>query len=127
MISKEQREKDKAICEAATPGPWTMTSIPHDERPETQEVCDLVNDLWVIAGQHRLSRPEEDGAFIARAREALPAYIADAEEMELRVAKLAEAAAAATRRSARQPIGGGASDCVAAAYQHALGILLGKL
>ena len=89
MISKEQREQDKAICEAATPGEWIATTTPYAERPGTYEVCDLVNDLWIVTSHDGLSRPEDDAAFIALARTALPVYIADADEMERRIATLA--------------------------------------
>lgn len=58
----------RALLEKATPGPWFATTEHHDERPGTAEVCDLVNDLWVVTpDQARLGNPKADAALIAAA------------------------------------------------------------
>lgn len=66
------RKAAKARCELATPGPWHVDTRTHDERPTTEEVCDLVNDMWVTT-DHHLNNYRDDAAFIARARTDLPA------------------------------------------------------
>lgn len=87
MITKEERDRDKAICEAATPGPWEYTTVLYYDRHGTQEVCDLANDDWIVTRGDLRPSPN-DGAFIAAARTRLPLYIADAEETARRLALL---------------------------------------
>lgn len=60
----------------ATPGPWRVSTEPHEERPRTNEVCDLVNNTWVITNAD-LHPFKADAAFIARARSLLPRLAAD--------------------------------------------------
>lgn len=88
MITKEERDRDKAICDAATPGPWEYTKTVWAERSGTEDVCDLGNDAWVVTRAPALSRYDNDGAFIAAARNRLPVYIAALDEMDLRLALL---------------------------------------
>lgn len=89
MISKSERERDKAICEAATPGPlrwWTSNShrrlrsdsVPRDVAYGTKH-RDGVDDIVIS---------EQDMAAIENAVNRLPAYIAAAEEMERRIAEI---------------------------------------
>lgn len=102
-ITKEEREKDRAISEAATPGPWEFTTLPHDERKGTNDVCDMVNDCFVMCFGD-LRRYEDDGRFIALARGRLPLYIAALDALDERMAtiealkKSEEEAAQALRR-----------------------------
>lgn len=52
------------LARKATPGPWTESGDhPHD-RPGTVEVCDLVNDWWIVA-DGPLNDYHADGAHIA--------------------------------------------------------------
>lgn len=57
----------KARLTAATPGPWRVSRQNIDERPGTSEVCDLVNDCWVIVEHNDLGRYEDDADLIAHA------------------------------------------------------------
>ncbi len=64
-------EEALRLAEKATPGPWQYSTEPHDERPDTNEVADLVNGDWVIT--HSELRPSDhDGRLIACARTLLP-------------------------------------------------------
>ena len=74
LISKDEREQDERLHALATGGTWSLSEVPYDERPETYEVCDLVNDLWVITGATKLANPKDDGAFIVTAHERWPTY-----------------------------------------------------
>lgn len=68
VITKEERERDRATCEAATPPPWVHEGGRMFRcRPNGDSVP---------------ARTTEDALFMVRARAALPAYIAAAEEME---------------------------------------------
>lgn len=82
MVSKEE---DKAICEAATPGPWAVD-------PNAEDRTDVVSVSQRCAVCYVPDEGSPDGAFIAAARNRLPLYIADAEEMERRIATLADIA-----------------------------------
>jgi hypothetical protein len=74
VSTKAEREKDKAICEAATPPPWIHEGGRMFRcRPNGDSVP---------------ARTTEDALFMVRARECLPAYIADAEETERRVTQV---------------------------------------
>lgn len=88
MISKKERGKDRAICEAATPPPWhRLGCLTMDSCVESDATRDCMPRMTAdidgsVAGDVE-ARANAD--LIARAREALPAYIADAEEMERRI------------------------------------------
>jgi hypothetical protein len=82
MISKAEREKDKAICEAATAGEWQECG--HSvfvAGSQGEPRADWVANVWYPRLPH-------DRAAIANAVNRLPVYIADAEEMERRIAKI---------------------------------------
>ncbi len=92
-LTKERREELKALGEKATKGPWTTDKY---ERPDWEP--------GRRGGSVRLGRRYDaddllcvDSAFIAASREALPAALADIDELE---AKLAGIRAAALRYSA---------------------------
>lgn len=82
-------QEAEELCENATPGPWTFTHTGPDERPGTADVCDLVNDAWVVT-PNDLANYEDDGAFIARARTLVPDLVAEVKrlraELETQVA-----------------------------------------
>ena len=60
-----------AIDAARTPGKWTVSTDIHDDRPGTNEVCDLVNDTWIITNGD-LASFEHDAAFIAMTSTGVP-------------------------------------------------------
>lgn len=80
MITREQREKDKAVCDAATPGPLEVDA----EESIVWQRGPCAGEGAAVATTEEMG----DAVFFVRAREALPAYIADAEEMERRIAKV---------------------------------------
>ena len=88
MISKAEREKDKAICEAATKGVWlTFGGETPGERVRIKHL-DKQSGYLTIAEVLGWDRIPENAAAIVNAVNRLPAYIADAEEMERRIAKI---------------------------------------
>lgn len=92
MISKEEREKDKAILAAATDPhrDWKLgRGVPPFGTPDEVFVTACGACLWNERGA--LDR-EEDGLAIVTAHNRLPLYIADAEEMDRRIEMMAERA-----------------------------------
>ena len=87
MSTKAEREKDKAICEAATPDwregaaeKWNLyCRTTHPERMGNERVLMRANEHFPY---------EADMRAAARCRNRLPEYIADAEEMERRVTQV---------------------------------------
>ena len=86
MSEKRDIQADRAMCEAATKGPWKYVAHPiFGENSVRQDPVD-----WNGMGyQHICVVPaakgtfhEANGRFIAESREALPHYIARAEEAE---------------------------------------------
>jgi hypothetical protein len=84
-------ERDRAICEAATPGPWIELgrNVPESGIVAT---ADYISKIAYIERADETEDPAQfnaraDAAFIAHARTALPAYI---EEVERLRAELAE-------------------------------------
>jgi hypothetical protein len=71
----------KARLAAATPGPWRVSRQNIDERPGTSEVCDLVNDCWVIVEHNDLGRYEDDADLIAHAPADIAALLAEVERL----------------------------------------------
>lgn len=117
MITKEEREKDKAICEAATPGPWTHEG---GRMVRCQPNGDTVP-----------ARTTEDAIFMITARTALPAYIAAAEEMERRIAKVERLRQRAEREAAAHKVAHEFGRCLEAlerkaALEQALAFLRGE-
>jgi hypothetical protein len=74
----QQRAEWAALAEAATPGPWEAVQGASAgwwvEQPNTATIADIDIDY---SGQ-----PDADAAFIAAAREAVPALLADLEAVE---------------------------------------------
>lgn len=98
MISKEERERDRAICEAAAAGPWHVNRFDNEGGAINWQVQSRAKPYEVIANvdDSEVVKARATATMIARAREALPAYIADAEEMERRIAEVEALAAART-------------------------------
>jgi hypothetical protein len=83
VISKEEREQDRAICKAAPDGPWVPV--------EVEQAGGWESALRLPSGGHVFGIPSTMLRFIAAARNRMPAYIADAEEMERRIDALEHA------------------------------------
>ena len=91
MIDPKKIEEWKALTEAATPGPWSAD----DRDPKTGYLCGAivvqvpavgarVEGRGVIANVRHdgpRHRPDANAAFIAAAREALPALLAERDEI----------------------------------------------
>ena len=102
MISREERERDRAICEAVPDGVWSWEEDRGDRwtlyvnrgEPIDPDIPagfgNIQHGLNILRGDEGTF--DHNGAnlraFIVRAREALIAYIADADEMERRVEAL---------------------------------------
>ena len=96
-IEKEQREKWRALCEAATAAPWKYhvrdidtrhddDTIPPDwqyiTRPPNEDLGDaLISDIGGYDGQG-ITLTEDDYAFIAEGRQAMPQLIDEVEAQE---------------------------------------------
>lgn len=93
-VTREQLDEWAALAEKATPGPWEWEGdYPKDAPcPHDTEWCDHGPDLragdggWVIVSMgydaSHLDIEDADAAFIAAAREAIPALIARVKELE---------------------------------------------
>ena len=78
----------KARLAAATPGPWRVSRQNIDERPGTSEVCDLVNDCWVIVEHNDLGRYEDDADLIAHAPADIAGLVAEVERLRGEIERL---------------------------------------
>lgn len=79
---KRRLAEIRTRAKKATGGQWTFVRTPHDERPTTYEVCDLVNDAYVVTDAE-LNDFEEDGRFIAHARQDVPWLVDRVEKLEV--------------------------------------------
>ena len=98
MITKEQREKDRAICEVAPDGPWTAV--------EVQRGGGWESALRLPSGGHVLGIPSTMLPFIARARAALLDRPRGAIGHALDVAARAEVAARTRQHHGADVVGG---------------------
>jgi hypothetical protein len=91
MITKAEREADRAICEAATPGPWQVSPTSNVWGPQHVRlpIHDQIADVDPL---DETGRRHEDAEAIVNAVNRLPAYIDAAEEMERRIAKIEDMA-----------------------------------
>lgn len=80
MISKEERQKDRAICEAAPEGPWAAVEV---ERGGGWESA-----LRLPSGAHVFGIPSTMVPFVATARDRLPVYVAALDTIEERMATI---------------------------------------
>lgn len=96
MISKSEREKDKAICnhvETQLPWRWwTSCSFRRLSSDVTGKDGDVAYACVQHDGHTDIAIRERDMAHVENAVNRLPAYIADAEEMDRRLDTLAEIA-----------------------------------
>ncbi len=84
MITKEERERDKAIREAATPGPWA----PGMNRVHTDR--ENIADTEVSPLGTSTERARANAEFIAAARNRLPLYIDALDKIDERMATIEE-------------------------------------
>ena len=91
MISKEEREKDKAVLAAATPD-WQQGH--HVGEPKALCSARAPDDSLLMLDKDGMAIfwRVADAEAAVTARNRLPLYIADAEEMEQRIEALLEAA-----------------------------------
>lgn len=87
MISKEEREKDKAICEAATQE-WRQGH--HVGEPKAICAAATPDESLLMLDKDGMAIfwREVDARAAVNAVNRLPTYIADAEEMERRIAEV---------------------------------------
>ena len=87
MITPEQLAQWRALADAATPGPWEATSTWSDDGDSYY--------VAVVDGRALLdtyvSMTDADAAFIAAAREAVPALLAEVERLTAEVRRHEEA------------------------------------
>jgi hypothetical protein len=94
-MTPEQLAAIKARADAATPGPW--------ESATTGVWSDIEGDLWVADTSH-----DYDAAFIAHAREDVPALLAEVDKWRARAEKAeAQVAAVITMHTPAQRYVGG--------------------
>ena len=87
MISKDERERDKAVCEAASPD-WRAGVVETDNIYVRSTHPNAVGPERVLMRANIHFPYEADVRAAAHCRNRLPAYIADAEEMERRIAEV---------------------------------------
>ena len=95
IVNKDEREKLAKLAEAATPGPWT--AVRRDDLPDGIHYdVDGPEDPYRVCtcDEHdpRARSPRADAAFIAAAREAVPALLAALDEAEADLRQEAEEA-----------------------------------
>ena len=105
MITKEQRDRDTAICEAATTD-WREGAVEkwhlycratHPDRASDERVLMRANEHFPY---------EADVRAAAHCRNRLPAYIAAAEEMERRIERIEEMATGWARAAEKHTLAG---------------------
>ena len=74
-MKQERLAELKALTEAATPGPWKYDGIMFIQDPDTSMVCE-------IRGYGADLPMDDNAAFIAAARTALPELIAEIERLQ---------------------------------------------
>lgn len=82
MTTQEQRQQWRALAQAATPGEWCVeqhSGILHDGTPSTCAV--LTSDEYDMASFGDDEQAMFDAAFIAAARTAVPALLADVDAL----------------------------------------------
>lgn len=93
MITKEERERDKALCEKAQKARAQPAAEEAKKRAEQimahLRTLPLAPDGRSPEGDTYFERLEIKSAFVARAYDAFPKYIADAEEMDRRIERVA--------------------------------------
>lgn len=89
MITKEEREKDKAIAGRVTkPLPWTYSTSNSHRWFLSDGRGAVAYGTKLRDGADDIVIDDRDGQHLENSANRLPAYIADAEEMEQRIAKI---------------------------------------
>lgn len=90
MLTPEQIKEARALCDAATDGPWRaekgLKNFDTDEG--WGSVCTDEESPWWIAKIEHGPRPDEDAAFIAASRTLLPAALDTIEARDATIAVL---------------------------------------
>lgn len=83
-------ERDKAICAAATPGPWHVRKHPGYHDLLCDVYCDRSPDTLATTAFFgwRDTEMEANAAFIAEAREGWPAALEEIDRLRVQVAAL---------------------------------------
>lgn len=94
----------RQLADAATPGPWKLgepqwrrgpwPGTPSYKQPVTHPhgtVCNTYRGVWVDVNKGLVCTDDPDGAFIAAAREAVPALLDDRDRLAAEVVALREA------------------------------------
>lgn len=82
MMSKEEREESRAICEKATPGPWDYDEGDHSIHSLEDNQPPVTCDYWTGYDCGSVVFGVANAAFIAHARTALPKALDALEEAE---------------------------------------------
>lgn len=91
MITKFERDRDKAVLAAATPLPWrwwTSNSMRRLSSDPTGKAGDVAHAFRAADGVPDIAIREADMAAIETGVNAIGRYIADAEEAERRIAEI---------------------------------------
>lgn len=83
MITQEQLEQWRALADAATPGPWELKNYGKSVYLAGPAIEDIIGRIQFHAGA--------DAAFIAAARAAVPALLAEVERLTAEVRRYEEA------------------------------------
>ena len=98
-VTPEELAEIRARAEAATPGPWTVDEGPALADPLLEGEGDWYRQIegWTNTGWEWLCLSPEDAAFIAHAREDIPALVAEVERLQAELARVRPVAEAAQR------------------------------
>ena len=85
-MTDNELSKLRALTDSATPGPWS--AMPFDDCSRVYSGEPLKGRLVVISPYEYNPRDEEDAAFIAAARTAVPALIGEVERLRADLSRL---------------------------------------
>lgn len=107
---KRDIASDRAMCEAATKGPWTSEEkfVAQGEAPGLLAVSDEDLQIIAVVGEIGEQQNHPNAVFIAKAREALPYYIDRCEAAEAKVREVT-----AERDSLRAELAERDAECAA--------------
>ena len=81
MVTEQQAQEWRELAEAATPGPWWITKNPEFFAVVASHPVE-VGDTFIAVVDGELSKDSEhDAAFIAAARTAVPALLAERDDL----------------------------------------------
>lgn len=128
LNTPEQRAEWRALADKATPGPWDTYMVPGTRSEEAYVAVEASETEVRIA---RYEGGHFDGAFIAAARTAVPALLADVErltaERDALAARIAAVRAVAYLYSSEHSDGCGFEDCARCTIDQLLAALNGEV